>query len=65
MTDFWDTPNGRLLLAAPDLLEALEEWTSLYEGWSDHELARRADPATIRRIAQSRAVIAKAKGVQP
>lgn len=50
----------RLHAAAEDLLEALEEWLAGYDGWSNVELAKRADPTTIARISRSRAAIAKA-----
>jgi hypothetical protein len=39
------------------LREALEEWVALYDGWSAQELDRRADPATIQRLGQSRAAL--------
>lgn len=54
--------NARLIAAAPDLLEALKDWCSQYDGWSDAELAKRANPATIARYKASRAAIAKAEG---
>lgn len=54
--------NARLIAAAPDLLEALREWISSYDGWSDFELQRRVDPATLRRIKITRAAIARATG---
>jgi len=39
--------------------EALAEWLSGYDGWSEIEAARRCDPATIARIKQTRALLAK------
>lgn len=56
------TDDERLRDAAPELLAALREWHSLYDGWSATQLLRRADPATLRRIQATRAAIAKAEG---
>lgn len=40
------------------LVDALNEWLHLYEGRSAEQLARRVDPATMRRIEASRAALA-------
>lgn len=52
--------NARLIAAAPELLEALEEWHSPYDGWNKAELVKRYDYPTVRRIYRTRAAIAKA-----
>lgn len=44
------------------LVAALRSWLEPYNGWSDTELAKRADRATIDRIHRSRQVVARAEG---
>lgn len=67
IADVWEyaehLPRHDAQLAAPELLAALlHEWTQPYLGWSDHELAKRADPAKIKLLHRSRAALAKALG---
>ncbi len=54
--------NADLIAAAPELLEECKAWLSSYDGWSDVELAKRVDIATLDRIKFTRAVIAKVRG---
>ncbi|MGI9489308.1 MAG: hypothetical protein ACR2RF_26155 [Geminicoccaceae bacterium] len=51
---------GRLCEINGDLLEALFAWHDAYAGWSDDSMSSRFDPATIVRIKQTAAAIAKA-----
>lgn len=51
--------NAKLIAAAPELLEECKAWLSSYDGWSDVELSKRVDIATLDRIKFTRAVVAK------
>ena len=50
--------NARLIAAAPDLLEALEEFSREYDGFEDGN----GDPCPV--LAKARAAIARARGEQ-
>lgn len=57
-----DPKYAPLIAAAPELLEECKAWLSSYDGWSDVELAKRVDIATLDRIKYTREVVRKATG---
>jgi hypothetical protein len=64
---FCSDADGRLIAAAPDLAEALEDMLEAWNGFSDAELARRnragvLDDCMLSGISKARAALAKARG---
>lgn len=59
---FFGQHDPKIFAAAPALFEACKQWLAGYDGWSDEELKRRADPATVAMIRKTRSAIAKAEG---
>jgi hypothetical protein len=52
----------RAVNAHDDAIAALRSFLDAYDGFSDHEILRRYDPATLSRIRKGRTAIAKAEG---
>lgn len=52
--------NAHIIAATPDLYDFARTFHDGYDGWSDAELERRCDPATLRLVRQCRAALAKA-----
>ena len=46
----------------PAMVQALRDHVAQYDGWSDYELNRRADPATIARFKRDKAILASIDG---
>lgn len=62
-SDAQDAANAAFICKAVNshhrLVEALRAWYAPYDGWSDAQLERRADPATIRAVIMTQKALAE------